>query len=75
MLDQVIQFADSVNAGSVTIRVDKGADTVILSADKAPGVVFALPALRTSKGGMINDATAAKALNKQLANTRTGKVS
>jgi len=75
MLDQIISFADSVDAGAVTIRVDKGADTVILSADQAPGIVFSIPTLRTSKGGVLNDMTATKALNKQLANTRARRAS
>lgn len=69
MLDRVIAFADSVNAGSVTICVDKMADTVLVTAEKVPGIQFSVTALRTSNGGMLNDATAQKALNEQLGNT------
>lgn len=80
MLDQVISFADSVQAGSVTIRIDKGADTLLVTADKAPGIQFSTAALRSSNGGIANDQTAVKALNNQLGNTRAtvsvpGKVS
>jgi hypothetical protein len=70
MLDQVISFADSVQAESVTIRIDKGAETLLVSADKAPGILFSISALRTSKGGIANDFTAINALNGQLGNTR-----
>jgi hypothetical protein len=69
MLDQVIAFADSVNAKSITIRIDKGENTVIVVADRAPGVQFSTQALRNSKGGMLNDMTAIDMLNNQLRNT------
>jgi hypothetical protein len=70
MLDQVISFADSVDSGSVVIRIDKGAGTLLVTADKAPGIQFSIAALRTSKGGIANDHTAINALNGQLGNTR-----
>ena len=69
MLDQLISFADSVNAGSVTIYIDKVADTVLVTAGKAPGIQFSIVALRTSNGGVLNDVTAQRALNEQLGNT------
>jgi hypothetical protein len=67
MLDQVIAFSDDVNARTVTIVVDKVSERILITADKAPGITFAVAALKMSKGGVINDLTASAELNRQLA--------
>lgn len=66
MLDQVISFAEEVDATRVTIVIDKAAGTVLTSADRAPGIVFEIAKLKSSNGGILNDHTARRALNAQV---------
>jgi hypothetical protein len=69
MLDQLISFANEINARTVTVLLDKAKNVVLITADHVPGVVFSLPDLRTSKGGILNDSFAQKVLNRQLGAT------